>query len=157
MREIALPLTGGCYCGAARYELNAAPLAIYLCHCTDCQRQSGSAFGMSMPVPRPALRVTAGDPARFERTTATGRRTALRFCATCASRLYSESTPEMVMLRPGTLDDTTWLRPSAQIWSRSAHDWACVDDILTYEQAADGFADLVAAWEGQGLRFVAKD
>jgi hypothetical protein len=56
------PITGACQCGAIRYEASAAPLGVYICHCTECQRQSSSAFGMAMPVPRGALRLVAGPP-----------------------------------------------------------------------------------------------
>jgi hypothetical protein len=59
---LRLPQAGGCQCGAVRYEIAAAPLTLYACHCAECQRQSGSAFGLSMPVPAGAVRITAGEP-----------------------------------------------------------------------------------------------
>ncbi len=49
------PYTGGCQCGSARYVLTAEPIRVAACHCTGCQRQSGSAFGMSMPVTKDSL------------------------------------------------------------------------------------------------------
>jgi len=157
MREIALPLTGGCHCGAVRYELAAPPHLAYVCHCTECQRQTGSAFAMSMPAPRAAFRLLRGEPAVYEREMPGGRRGRARFCGACGTRVYSEPFPDMVILRPGTLDDPSWITPAAQIWTRSARPWACIDDILTYEQAADGFADMAKAWAARGLRFVAAD
>ena len=57
-----LPLTGGCQCGGVRYEIKAAPLSLYVCHCTECQRQSGSAFALSLAVPRDAFAVVRGTP-----------------------------------------------------------------------------------------------
>ena len=62
-----LPITGGCQCGAVRYAIAAAPLTVYACHCTDCQRQSGSAFALSLIAPRDAVRITEGTPAVWER------------------------------------------------------------------------------------------
>ncbi|MEM8613383.1 MAG: GFA family protein [Cyanobacteria bacterium P01_H01_bin.105] len=52
-----LPYIGGCQCGQIRYEIQAEPLTLYVCHCTECQQQSSSAFGMSMSVPREAVKL----------------------------------------------------------------------------------------------------
>ena len=56
------PLFGGCQCGAIRYELSHGPLQLYVCHCTECRKQSASAFGISFIVPQTALRLTQGEP-----------------------------------------------------------------------------------------------
>ena len=156
MTEIALPLTGGCLCGACRYELRAAPIAVYACHCTDCRRQSGSAFGMSMPAPRAAFAVTSGEPATWPRILPSGRRSTVRFCATCATRLFAESTETIVTIRPGTLDDTRWLRPAAQMFMRSALPWACIAEVQGFEAQPSSFEDVARAWRVQGLRFVSR-
>ena len=58
MGEVTLPITGGCQCGAIRYEVIGEPRQVVVCHCTDCQRQSGSAFGMTMVVDEVDFRVT---------------------------------------------------------------------------------------------------
>ena len=150
--EVRLPLTGGCFCGACRYELTAPPLAVWACHCTDCQRQTGSAFNMTMPAPRPAFRFTAGDPAAFERVTASGRTTVIRFCGACGARLIAESNPETVVIRPGTLDDATWVRPVTQHFMRSAHPWAHIDGAKPYEEAAP-FSEIAVLWAEQRPRF----
>lgn len=57
-----LPLTGGCPCEAVRFEVTAMPLLLYACHCTECQRWSGSAFSMSMPVAANSFGLTRGEP-----------------------------------------------------------------------------------------------
>ena len=62
-----LPLTGGCQCGSVRYQITANPFAVYVCHCTECQRQSGSAFALSLAVAREALVVVEGAPAVWRR------------------------------------------------------------------------------------------
>ena len=54
------PYTGGCQCGAIRYEIAAKPITLYACHCTDCQKQSASAFGMTFRIHGDALKITAG-------------------------------------------------------------------------------------------------
>jgi len=57
-----LPMTGGCQCGAIRYEIASLPLLLYTCNCTDCQRQSGSAFALNMPVKFSDFRILQGEP-----------------------------------------------------------------------------------------------
>ncbi|MBW4535755.1 MAG: GFA family protein [Pleurocapsa minor HA4230-MV1] len=61
------PYTGGCQCGQIRYEIQAEPLTLYACHCKECQKQSSSAFGMSMPVPRDAVVILQGQPKQWKR------------------------------------------------------------------------------------------
>jgi hypothetical protein len=154
--RVELPLTGGCLCHRVRYALNAAPFLLYVCHCTDCQRQSGSAFGMSMPAPRTALTVTAGEPATYRRTMTSGRVSCVRFCGTCGTRVFAEpgtDFSEIVVVRPGTLDDTRWLKPAAQMFTRSAHSWACLDDALDFETQPDQWDDIRRRFRAQDLEF----
>jgi Glutathione-dependent formaldehyde-activating enzyme len=72
MKRPALPLTGGCPCETVRFECTAMPLLVYACHCTECQRWSGSAFSISMPVAAKSFRVTRGEPKHWRRTGASG-------------------------------------------------------------------------------------
>ena len=65
-RKTALPQSGGCCCGAVRYELSAPPLAVYNCHCTNCQKITGSAFTVAATIPESALAFKKGRPARVE-------------------------------------------------------------------------------------------
>ena len=67
---------GGCQCGAVRYRITGEPIALYVCHCRECQKQSASAFGLSLEVPRAALRLTSGTPRRWTRMSDSGRRLA---------------------------------------------------------------------------------
>ncbi len=103
-----LPLTGGCQCGALRFEIRAEPLTVYVCHCTECQRQSGSAFGMSVMVPRASLVYTTGAPRRWKRTADSGRAIESDMCETCGVRPVNHPTAndKVSIVKPGTLDDT---------------------------------------------------
>lgn len=111
-------------CGRHRYRVSAAPLTLYACHCTDCQTQSGSAFGLSMTVERAAFSLT-GEPGVAERPADSGRIVRARFCAGCGTRLFHEPSraPHTVNVKAGTLDDTSWVRPVAHIWLGSAQPW----------------------------------
>ena len=82
--------TGGCQCGELRYESAGEPIALYVCHCRECQKQSASAFGMSLEVPRAGLRVTQGAPHFWTRPADSGRRVKCAFCPHCGSRVWHE-------------------------------------------------------------------
>jgi hypothetical protein len=64
-----LPQTGGCQCGAVRYEITQAPIMVYTCHCTDCQRMTSSAFSLGCVLPDGAFRLVRGEPKGVQRTT----------------------------------------------------------------------------------------
>jgi hypothetical protein len=118
-------MTGGCQCGAIRYEITSFPLLLYTCNCTDCQRQTGSAFALNMPVRFKDFRILQGEPNGWHHTSPNGTPVISRFCGHCGTRLYGErdGRPETVSLRAGTLDDRSWLVPVAHFFTRSAQPW----------------------------------
>jgi hypothetical protein len=119
-----LPLTGGCQCGAVRYEITAEPLTVVACHCKECQKQSASAFGMTVMVPRVALTITRGEPRYWERTADSGNVVGAAFCETCGGRLYHvPSNKALLNIKAGTLDDASWISPVAHIWTETAQPW----------------------------------
>lgn len=145
------PYDGGCLCGAVRYRLADEPLTLYACHCTNCQRQTGSAFGLSMIVARESVSLLRGEPRSFRVTLEDGLTRQGRFCGECATRLWGEPPkyPQVFVLRPGTLDDTTWLRPVAHIWTRSAQPWLTIPPDALHFDAQPGDDDRTAmlrAW-----------
>jgi hypothetical protein len=122
------PYTGGCQCGSVRYVVTE-PISLSACHCKECQRQSGSAFGMSMLVKKDSLKVT-GPTRQFTRIAASGNEVTCVFCPECGVRIYHafESAQNVLAIKPGTLDETSWLRPSSFIWMKSAQGWVPVPD-----------------------------
>jgi hypothetical protein len=139
---------GGCNCGAVRYRVRSEPLTAYICHCHLCQKRTGSAFSLSMVFRADALEITAGEPQRTERALPDGQVNAAFICAACHSRIwtYREGGPAL-SLRAGTLDDTSQVRPAAQIWASSAQPWALVSgDILSFEEQPADFGPILAAW-----------
>jgi len=120
----SLPLNGGCACGAIRYQIRAMPLLLYACHCTDCQRHSGSAFSLGLPVAAPAFHIERGRAKAWSFVGAAGIPTRFWFCDTCGGRVWGERDgSERVNVRAGTLDDTSWLVPLAHYFMRSAQPW----------------------------------
>ena len=123
------PYIGGCQCRSVRYVVTMEPIRVLACHCTECQRQSGSAFGMSMPIKKDSLTVT-GPTKQFTRPADSGGAVTGVFCPDCGIRIYHmvKSAPDVLSLKPGTLDDTSWLRPGSFIWMKSAQGWVPVPD-----------------------------
>jgi hypothetical protein len=126
---VTAPYTGGCQCGSVRYAVTMEPIRLVACHCKECQRQSGSAFAMSMPVKKDSLAVT-GPTRQFARSADSGNEVTSVFRPECGVRIYHvlKSAPEVASIKPGTLDDTRWLRPELFIWMKSAQGWVSVPD-----------------------------
>jgi hypothetical protein len=123
-------LDGRCLCGSVTYECEGEPMATLLCHCTDCQKQTGTAFSIVVGVERDALVIRGDSLASFttigEDTKAAVHR---QFCSACGSPIASlpDLTPDLAFIKAGTLDDTSWLEPEMEIWCRSAHPWVTFD------------------------------
>ena len=127
---------GGCLCGAVRYRVRGEPIGITLCHCTDCQKQSGSAFSMSMVLRREQLSIEAGDVATYHCLADSGADKHAYFCRNCGGRIYNtlSSMPETLNLKPGTLDDTSWLSPQLQVWTKSKQPWLTMGGLHSFEE-----------------------
>lgn len=139
------PYTGGCQCGQIRYEIKAEPLTLYVCHCKECQKQSASAFGMSMAVPREAVIILQGQPKQWQRVSESGREVSCWFCGDCGTRLFHNPTrnPKITNIKPGTLDDTSWLKPVGNLWTRSSQKWVNLNEqMLNYEGQPKDFVQL---------------
>lgn len=128
----AFPVEGGCQCGAVRYRLTGPPLGVYACHCKDCQRLSGAAFSMSMPIRREHVELLRGTLVAFDKTADSGRVVRMLGCGECGIRVWNEplSAPGVFIVKPGTLDDSTWAQPVGNIWTRSRVPWVEIDEGL---------------------------
>lgn len=145
MLQVNLPMQGGCQCGRHRYKISAPPLTLYACHCTDCQTQSTSAFGMSMPVPREAVSCNFSALGTWERTASSGRIVKASYCNECGTRLFHEPfrNPKIINVKPGTLDNTSWIEPVGHLWLNSAQKWFKPSrDALQYPGQPPIFDDL---------------
>ncbi len=130
------PQTGGCQCGAIRYELREPPFGVWACHCNICRKQSGSAFGLSMGVAIEGLVFTQGEPSVWTRTAESGHVVDQLYCPACGSRLIHRRhrNEGRQTLKPGTLDDTSWVAPERHIFTEFALGWV---KPLLGEQAPD--------------------
>lgn len=117
-------ITGGCLCGAVRYECDAEPLRHVYCCCRDCQRASGAGHLPIMAVPKAKFQVS-GQPKTFASPGGSGAMTVRNFCAKCGSMLFGtpESAPEIVTIYVGSLDDPQLFSPQRAIYVRDKNHW----------------------------------
>ncbi|WP_316014771.1 GFA family protein [Roseobacter sp. HKCCA0434] len=152
-----MSLTGGCQCGAVRYAIEGEPLGFARCHCTDCQRQSGSAFGLSLYCVAEEVS-WQGDLATFESVAESGNRVQRRFCSKCGVRMYHDGGGDYISIKAGTLDPGHELEPRAEIWTDSALPWVpLIEGVPRYERQPPDQMELRTAWtawrRGQTLAF----
>lgn len=128
--------TGACLCGTITYKLTAPPLLTAICHCTHCQRQSGSAFSVNLIVYKKAI-VVAGELASFSDTGGSGNEILRKFCGTCGSPILTEPAvgSEILYLKAGSLDDKDSVQPTIQIWCQNAQSWwPHIREIQSFDQ-----------------------
>jgi len=127
---------GGCHCGRIRFEAEVDPEAVGVCHCTDCQTLTGSAFRANVQAPAASF-VLHGEPRIYLKTAESGRQRAHAFCPDCGTPLYAaapQDTPSY-SLRIGTLRQRRELgRPKRQIWCGSAVPWAVLEGVPRLER-----------------------
>jgi hypothetical protein len=121
--------TGGCLCGAICYEISAPITELNSCHCRDCQRASGAGATVGARVPKPAFRLLQGTPKRYTKASDSGRPLTRVFCGGCGSPLWTEraASPDMITIRAGSLDDSSGLKITLNIWTKSARSWDYID------------------------------
>ena len=126
MSSAPRPITGRCLCGAVTYSADTEPVVQAVCHCTDCQRQTGNPFSVIVGVPSASFSVEGDSVASFVTTGEDhGGDTERHFCSACGSPVFSDAAvlPELTFLKAGSLDDASWLEPAAEVWTSSAQPW----------------------------------
>lgn len=145
--------TGGCQCGGIRYELLDEPTMLYVCHCKDCQKQSASAFGMSLMMNPEHIRFSQGKT-RLRHWDTRGEDGAVKrcsFCPDCGTRIMHGSDDPLasVSIKAGSLDDCAGLRPLAHIWLKSAQGWISVVSEHSFQEEPENVAELRKLWRAQ--------
>ena len=125
-----MKIDGGCHCGFITYEAEIDPEKVIVCHCTDCQTLSGSAFRTVVFVDDSAFELRSGELKTYVKIADSGKERAQRFCPECGAHIYAAPVgagPATYGLRVGTIRQRRELSPRAQYWCRSKLDW--VDDL----------------------------
>ena len=142
------PYLGNCLCGQVKFQLNAEPLTLYACHCTDCQRRSGGALLLSMWVNREAIELLEGSLLLVSSIATDGRERKNRACPACEVRLWSEPVnwPKLAILRPGNLRQANEFTPIAHQFVRSALPWFVFPEFIARYETSPEPAELVRLW-----------
>ena len=133
---MSTPFTGGCLCGALRYECTAEPAGAGLRYCRDCQKSTGSGHASTLFVPNVELTIF-GDVKYYEKQADSGRTVRRGFCPTCGSQLLSRADvlPDFVGIRAGSLDEPSWVKFTMAIYTSSAQSWdAIAQDLAVFPE-----------------------
>ena len=125
-REMEMKVTGGCHCGSISFEAEIDPAHVRICHCTDCQTLTGTAFRTTVSSLLDTFILRSGTPKIYIKTAESGNKRAHAFCPERGTPLYAAApgvNPPSYGLRVGTLDRRAELRPARQGWCRSALPW----------------------------------
>jgi len=152
----SLPMTGGCSCGAIRYEITIFPLLLYTCNCTNCQLASGSAFALNMPIATKGFRIVKGQPKGWHHESPSGVPVIAWFCGECGARIYGERSgrPDSINLRAGSLDGTAWLVPAGHLFMKSKQSWVePAAGAECFETQPSDFRPLAKKWQAMWPEF----
>lgn len=116
--------TATCNCGALRVEAEGEPGAVVACHCTDCQRRTGSVIGVGAYYPKDRVKIT-GDSRSFSRPSESGKGLTQRFCPVCGTNLFwiAGAKPDYIGIAVGGFADATFPPPIRSVWEQSHHKW----------------------------------
>lgn len=127
---------GRCHCGAIAFEADVDPATVSMCHCTDCQMLTGSAYRANIAAPA-ATFVIRGTPVSYIKTAESGNKRLQGFCPKCGSGVFATAAgdgPKVYGLRVGTLRQRDQFVPKQQIWARSAQSWAVLGGLPSAEK-----------------------
>jgi hypothetical protein len=151
---------GQCQCGAIHYCVTGVALTMFACHCTECQRQAGSAFGMALWIKQPVVDISGGTVKEWIRSMPSGKQMACQFCPDCGTRLFHKvvGQDQVLSIKPGTLSQPRTLVPVGHIWLGSKQKWTMIDpNALQYAGNPETFDALLAAWVDADLHAAAVD
>ena len=124
-------IRGGCLCGAVRYEASSKPAMVAVCHCTTCQKNTGSAFSLNLGLPQDAVSIQGDTLVTYEdRAGASGKPFYRSFCSRCGSPISGkgDAYAGLIFIKAGTLDDPSWVKPNAHIWCSEKQPWVKIEE-----------------------------
>ncbi|WP_442892589.1 GFA family protein [Ensifer sp. CCNWLY38] len=125
-------ITDTCLCGAVRISCGEPAGAGGYCHCEDCRKSTGSAFGVNIPFEASEFRIISGEIRSFTKTADSGNDLTRHFCPNCGSPLFGTSPqhPGRIYVRAGIIDQPSLVRPASQTWCESKVEWSAIDPRL---------------------------
>ena len=125
-------MEGSCLCGSMKYSVDAEPVMSAACHCTQCQKQTGTAYSVILGVPADAVTISGDSLKTFEDTGTSGLPVHRKFCGNCGSPLFTDvkAFEGLLFIKAGALDNTDGVSVGAEIWCDSKKDYATLDEQL---------------------------
>ena len=132
MSQPNLPMEGACRCGRVKIRISAPPMLTMACHCTGCQRMSGSAYSLSAAIPTAGFAVTEGEPVVAGATPEAGH----HFCQDCMTWMFTrpQGIDFFVNVRPTMLEDTGWYSPFLETFTSEKLAWAATPAVHSYDK-----------------------
>jgi hypothetical protein len=126
-------IKGGCLCGQVSYTADGEAALVGVCHCKHCQKQSGTAFGLVIGVPKAAFSLK-GDAKIYHDQGDSGERVDRAFCPNCGSLLTTDAAvmPDLIFIKAGSLDDTSWVQPTIQMFCDNAQPWVHLSGLQSF-------------------------
>lgn len=144
---------GSCQCRGVRYRIAREEiLTFYRCHCTECQKQSASSFGLSLKVPRAGFELIHGELVQWAHSGEDGKDRCANFCPSCGCRVFHGGpTAKILSLKAGLLEEITSLSPVGNIWVDSATMRSFSSEEISYPRQPPDYEDLYRAWAQQSF------
>ena len=132
MSQPNLPMEGACRCGRVKIRISAPPMLSMACHCTGCQRMSGSAYSLSAAIPTAGFAVTEGEPVVAGATPEAGH----HFCPDCMTWMFTrpQGIDFFVNVRPTMLEETSWYSPFIETFTSEKLAWAATTAVHRYDK-----------------------
>ena len=132
MSQPNLPMEGACRCGRVKIRISAPPMLTMACHCTGCQRMSGSAYSLSAAIPTAGFAVTEGEPVVAGATPEAGH----HFCPDCMTWMFTrpQGIDFFVNVRPTMLEETGWFSPFIETFTSEKLAWAATPAVHSYDK-----------------------
>lgn len=133
-------IQGACLCGSVHYSSTQLPVMTAICHCRDCQKQSGGAFSVNVMLPAEGFIAAGQTLASYRTRGGSGQPVRRFFCSHCGSPLYTELAvmPGMLAVKAGTLSDPEMVIPNLHVWCASAQPWVAIDSAIpSFQQNPD--------------------
>ncbi len=141
---------GTCQCGAVEYSIIGRSINLFVCHCSQCQKQSASAFGMALWISDFRTERLSGELRTWQRATPSGHLLTGEMCVQCGSRIFHRhsANEQVLSIKPGTLNPAMPLTPVGHIWTSKAQDWVHIPpEVLSYNENPPDFNAMFQAWQ----------
>ena len=147
---------GKCSCGHVQYEVNAQPIIVHCCHCTWCQRESGSAFAVNAVIETSAINLTAGECELIDTPSQSGKGQQIARCPKCHVALwshYNQAGPNVSFIRVGTLEQSAQFPPDIHIYTSTKLPWVVIPEGA---RTSPEFYNPKEVWSAEGMARIQK-